>query len=88
MIVKPPEKSSLSLRSGRKLLRRDKKRKRPRQIESWDARRTALPRSLFTITLRYDFRRGNSSDGPLWKWLLDVSMPKLARWQIARRRLF
>jgi len=44
-----------------------KKRKRLRLIESWGARRTALPRKLLTTTLRSDLGRGNGPDGLLWK---------------------
>ncbi len=34
----------------------------PRLIESWDARRTALPRSLLTNSLRFSARSGNGSE--------------------------
>jgi len=43
------------------------KNESPGLIESWDARRTALPRKLLTTSLRSDLRRGNGSDGLLWK---------------------
>jgi hypothetical protein len=44
---------------------RQRKRKRPRLSESWDTRRTALPRSLLTTSLTAGMVRGNGSDGPL-----------------------
>jgi len=44
------------------------KTKAPRpRLGSWDARRTALPRSLLITSLRSDVSRGNGSDGLLWK---------------------
>jgi hypothetical protein len=35
----------------------------PTRLESRDARRTALPRSLLTTTLRFEHRRGNGTNG-------------------------
>jgi hypothetical protein len=41
------------------------KRKRPRLIESWDARRTALPRSLLTNRLASPRMTVNGSNVPI-----------------------
>ena len=46
------------MRMPRFSARMGKKRKRPRLIEPWDARRTALPRSLLTTSLRRDLHWG------------------------------
>jgi hypothetical protein len=43
------------------------KRKRPRLIESWDARRTALPRSLLTNRVTIRAAQGNGTNGLLEK---------------------
>ena len=43
------------------------KRKRPGLIESWDVRRTALPRSLLKNRVMVWVEHGNGSDGLLWK---------------------
>jgi hypothetical protein len=63
--------------------RQRQKRKRPRlRLESRDARRTALPRSLLTTTLRSDLRRGNGSNvppGTLWAPPQPVRVAYLAR---------
>src|SRR5579872_5786778 len=48
--------------AGPPLAKAPHKRKRPRLIESWDARRTALPRSLLTNSLRFSARSGNGSE--------------------------
>jgi hypothetical protein len=50
-------------RSGQ--LDADPKRKRPRPVESWGVRRTALPRSLFLSSLVSGAGSGNGSDGLL-----------------------
>ena len=60
------------------------KRKRPRLIESQDARRSALPRKLLTTSLRCDSTRGNGSNGPPWECAdaarLDHREPYVGYW--------
>jgi hypothetical protein len=57
----PPVRTSSDVIPGGRI-----KTKRPRpRLGSWDARRTALPRSLLNTSLRWDLSRGNGSDG-LW----------------------
>ena len=48
----------------------NRKTKRPRLIESWDARRTALPRSLLNNRLTLEAWGGNGPDGLLRKCLI------------------
>ena len=42
------------------------KQNAPNSFESWDVRRTALPRSLLTTTLTFRPAAGNGSNGLLW----------------------